>query len=130
MMPNRAKQKGDRGERAVVELLNSIEGIHAQRIPLSGAAGGEFLGDVKIWRDGDRSCPEYVAECKVRAKGFTSFYEWLRDNDFLFIKQDREKQLVVMDFDTFRQLLEAKYGTQEGNDTATDERCPYQHPGD
>jgi Holliday junction resolvase len=38
-----SRQKGDRLERAIVKLLQS-HGLGAERIPMSGSAGGSFCG--------------------------------------------------------------------------------------
>ncbi len=45
-MAFKAKQKGDNYEREIVAALKAM-GEDAQRVPLSGAAGGEFSGDVQ-----------------------------------------------------------------------------------
>src|SRR5215469_18755358 len=64
----------------------------AERIPLSGAAGGSFTGDVSVPLLGvDRK-----AEVKCRARGFQQLYKWLGGNDLLFVKQDRAEVLVVV----------------------------------
>jgi hypothetical protein len=42
-----SRQKGNRAERAVVKFLQD-RGFAAERIPLSGAAGGSFVGDIPV----------------------------------------------------------------------------------
>ena len=41
------RQKGSRTERAIVRLLQE-RGLAAERVPLSGAAGGRYAGDVSV----------------------------------------------------------------------------------
>jgi len=63
-----SRDKGNGLERAIVRLLQD-HGLGAERIPLSGSAGGSFSGDVTtplIGRD-------LTIECKSRANGFLNF---------------------------------------------------------
>src|ERR1700730_10414282 len=86
-----SRDKGNRLERAVVRLLQD-RGLGAERIPLSGSAGGSFSGDVTtplIGRD-------LTIECKSRANGFLKLYSWLEGRDALIIKADRRDALVVL----------------------------------
>jgi hypothetical protein len=86
-----SRQKGDRAERAIVRFLQD-KGLAAERVPLSGAAGGSYLGDVTIPVLGvDR-----VAEVKVRANGFGQLYAWLEARDLLIVRADRREPLVVL----------------------------------
>lgn len=71
----RAKRdKGARAERALAKLLGG------ERVPLSGAAGGAYAGDVMAmglrW------------EAKVRGDGFKQLYSWLEGGDALAVKTD------------------------------------------
>ena len=78
------RQKGNRVERFLVNLLLE-HGFAAERIPLSGSAGGSFKGDVTVPLLGvDRT-----AEVKARKHGFQQHYQWLDGNDLLIVKQDR-----------------------------------------
>ena len=97
-MANRAKQKGDRIEREIVELHKDLE-IDAQRIPLSGAAGGHFVGDIKIGN--------IIAEVKARSEGsgFKMLEKWLGDNHLLFLRQDRKNPLVVIPWDVYSKMI-------------------------
>jgi Holliday junction resolvase len=86
-----SRDKGNRLERAVVRLLQN-HGLAAERIPLSGSAGGSFSGAVTtplIGRD-------LTIECKSRANGFLKLYAWLEGQDALIIKADRRDALVVL----------------------------------
>ena len=85
-----SRDKGMRLERKVVHLHHD-QGIAAERVPLSGAAGGSFGGDIVIadtWR----------AEVKGRAsgEGFATIKRWLGTNDILFLLEDRADPLVVL----------------------------------
>jgi hypothetical protein len=86
-----SRQKGNRAERAVVKFLQD-HGFAAERVPLSGAAGGSYLGDISVPILGvDR-----VVEVKCRANGFRELYAWLTDRDILIVKADRCEPLVVV----------------------------------
>ena len=86
-----SRQKGDRGERAVVRFLRE-HGFAAERVPLSGAARGRFGGDVSIPLLGaDRR-----VEVKCRGSGFRQLYDWLEGRDFLIVRADRRELLVVI----------------------------------
>ncbi len=87
----RSRDKGNRTERAIVRVLQD-HGIAAERIPLSGAAGGRFTGDITVPMLGlDRR-----VEVKCRAAGFAQLYKWLGANDLLIVKRDRDEPLVVV----------------------------------
>ena len=74
--------------------------IGGKRVPLSGAAGGEYTGDVKAlglrW------------QCKVRHGGFKLVYDSLKGHDALAIKQDYHDWLVVMPVETLLNMLPAE----------------------
>lgn len=86
------RDKGLRREREFVQLIGG------ERIPLSGAAGGSFKGDVKgmglTW------------ELKARRDGFKLLYNWLENVDALAVKADRKEWLVVIPLDKFKELIE------------------------
>jgi hypothetical protein len=85
-----SRAKGARGERHFVHLLQAA-GFAAERVPLSGAAGGRYVGDVSVPLLGiDRT-----VECKVRARGFRELYGWLEGRDLLVVRADRSEPLVV-----------------------------------
>jgi hypothetical protein len=92
MMGKAQRDKGARSERDFAKRIGG------QRVPLSGAAGGSFTGDVigqgLTW------------ECKVRADGFKLIYGWLEGKDALALKADRKEWLVVIPLDRFLSLLE------------------------
>ena len=95
-MPNRSRQKGDRFEVSCVNRLKELD-IEAQRVPLSGAAGGQFGSDLVV--------AGHKIECKTRKRAWTDLFNWLPGNHALFIKADRTDTLVVMSLETFAEML-------------------------
>src|SRR5262245_14485966 len=112
MSGRRSRDKGDRTERGVVELMRAA-GFDAQRIPLSGSCGGRFVGDVVVPMMGqDRRW-----EVKCRATGFRQLYGWLADHYGLILKADRERPLAVLPLETLLSII-SKAGTGEDRGTA------------
>jgi Holliday junction resolvase len=91
MSGRRSRDKGNRVERGIVAALQAA-GLAAVRVPLSGAAGGRFSGDVIMPLAGRDLC----LEVKARADGFRNLYDWLQDRDVLIVKADRQEPLVVV----------------------------------
>lgn len=86
-----SRDKGNRAERAIVKFLQE-RGFAAERVPLSGSAGGSYLGDLTVpILNVDR-----VVEVKCRADGFRELYRWLIDRDILIVRADRSEPLVVL----------------------------------
>ena len=98
-MSKTSPRKGQRIEREVVNMLIEA-GIAAQRVPLSGAAGGLFGGDIVI-------AGQYTAEVKARKNGagFIQLERWMKGRDALILKRDRQPPMVVIEFDTYTALL-------------------------
>lgn len=90
-MGKASRDKGLREENYIVRAFQDA-GIAAERIPLSGAAGGKFVGDVSIPVQGQ----DRVFEAKVRADGFREIYKWLSEHYGLFLRADRCERLVVL----------------------------------
>jgi len=89
----KSRDKGNRAERAFVRALQD-KGFPAERVPLSGAAGGSYAGDVRVPILGvDRT-----VEVKVRARGFSQLYDWLEGRDVLVVRADRRAPLVILPF--------------------------------
>ncbi len=86
-----SRQKGNRAERAIVKFLQE-RGLAAERVPLSGSAGGSYLGDLTVPVLGR----DLVVEVKCRADGFRELYRWLIDRDILVVRADRSEPLVVI----------------------------------
>lgn len=90
-MGRASRDKGQRSERADVRLLQQ-HGFAAERIPLSGAAGGRYSGDIStplLGRD-------FKGEIKCRGTGFRQLYAWLEGNEFLIVHADRKPMLIVL----------------------------------
>jgi hypothetical protein len=77
--------------------------VEAERVPLSGAAKGNYKGDLKI---GPQQA--LLAECKRRARAYQDLYDALDqdDSDMLFIRKDRGRTLVVLPIETYEGILE------------------------
>lgn len=86
-----SRDKGNRAERAIVKFLQA-RGFAAERVPLSGSAGGSYLGDVTI----PVLSVDRVAEVKCRANGFRELYKWLEARDLLIVRADRKEPLVIL----------------------------------
>jgi hypothetical protein len=100
----KSRDKGNRVERELVLLHRGIAGVHAERVPLSGAAGGLFDSDLRI-SVADLSLK---AECKARGDGagFKQLEKWLGSNDLLLLKRDRAEPLCVMPWSVYAKLLQ------------------------
>lgn len=95
----RSRNKGARIEREVVNLFQEA-GIAAERVPLSGAAGGSYKGDVSMPVLGR----DVTLEVKARASGFKSIYGWLSENYGLVLRADRQAPLIVLRLSDFAEL--------------------------
>jgi Holliday junction resolvase len=91
MSGRRSRSKGARTERSIVNALKA-SGIAAERVPLSGACGGRFGGDIVLPLVGR----ELFVEVKARANGFRELYSCLNQRDVLIVKADRQEPLVVV----------------------------------
>jgi Holliday junction resolvase len=91
MSGRRSRSKGVRIERGIVKVLQA-SGIAAVRVPLSGAVGGRFAGDIIVPLMGRDLC----VEVKSRADGFRELYSWLDGRDVLVVKADGKVPLVVV----------------------------------
>lgn len=101
-MGKRSRDKGLGYERECVNAFLEA-GISAERVPLSGAAGGSYTGDVSAAITGrDR-----LFEAKRRASGFAMLYRWLGTNYGLLLRADRETGLVVLRQSDFLELVKA-----------------------
>jgi hypothetical protein len=70
-------------------------------VPLSGAAGGEYAGDLRIL--------DFTAEVKARkdGSGFRQLEAWLGKHDMLFLRRDRQRPLVLLPWQTYLKLMQA-----------------------
>jgi Holliday junction resolvase len=67
-------------------------GFAAERIPLSGSAGGRFSGDISLPLLGINR----TVEVKCRANGFRQLYAALSGASLLIVRADRREPLVVL----------------------------------
>jgi Holliday junction resolvase len=97
-----SKRKGSRVELELVKM-HLAEGIPASKVPLSGAAGGEWSGDIHLC--GKRM----IAEVKSRKNGdgFSVMEGWLEGNDVLILKRDRSEPFVALNWSTYITLMRA-----------------------
>lgn len=94
------KRKGDVFERSCVQVLKDA-GIKAQRVPSSGAAQGQFSGDIHAWVDGQ----QWTLECKCRANGYRQLYKALEGRDMAIFKADRREPIAALKFTTLVSLI-------------------------
>ncbi len=98
-----SRDKGLRRERAIVDLHRKC-GIHAERVPLSGALryrGNDADVDLYV-----RGALPLKAEVKARANGsgFKTLLGWLGTKDALVLIQDRTVPLVVVRLDAWLEV--------------------------
>ncbi len=105
-MAKASRDKGMRRERQIVALHVDL-GIHAERVPLSGASRYRGNGaDIDIYPFGE-DAGALVGEVKARAngEGFKTLEKWLGENDMLFLVRDRQEPMVVLPWATWERLL-------------------------
>lgn len=102
----RPYRKGVRAER---ELARRLGG---ERVPLSGAAGGRYAGDVVALG--------LTWQVKVEADGWRRLYRWLEAADALALKADRRPWLVVLPLETFLRLVEVEHDAAAANGSKDD----------
>ncbi|NPV80719.1 MAG: hypothetical protein HPY52_10665 [Firmicutes bacterium] len=91
-MPGKApRRKGFGAERELARLLGG------SRVPLSGAAGGDYAGDVVVPGLG-------TGEVKRRRDGFKQLYQWLEGRDWLAIRADYKGWLIVLPIEKLVEL--------------------------
>jgi Holliday junction resolvase len=106
MSGRRSRSKGARTDSIV--NAQRAKGIAAVRVPLSGAVGGRFAGDIVLPLIGRDPC----VEVKARADGFRELYCWLDGRDMLIVKADRHEPLVVVRLSLAAEI--AKFGIDAG----------------
>jgi hypothetical protein len=103
----RPRRKGDQIEREIVNLHRDL-GLHAQRVPLSGASRYRGSGhDIDIYAFGADEAP-IVAEVKARKNGagLTTLESWLGKFDALFLRRNHADPLVCLPWGVWVRLLE------------------------
>ena len=104
-----SRDKGNRAERKLVDLLNRV-GRNAKRVPNSGSSQGEFSGDLHFDYPVGGLQPlirRGVGEVKCRRDGaeWKTIKGWLDEYQALFLVQDREEPLVVLPWAVFEDLM-------------------------
>jgi Holliday junction resolvase len=85
------RRAGNRVERIITKGWQAA-GFAAERIPLSGSAGGSFTGDISLPLLGVDRC----VEVKSRRDGFREIYKFLAERDVLVVKAARAEPLVIV----------------------------------
>jgi hypothetical protein len=70
-----------------------------------------FEGDVHLHANGNR----FVIEAKARRSGFKFLYDALGKNNFLCVKRDRDKPLIIMDLNAFIGLIKGSFQQDTNN---------------
>ena len=102
------KMQRDNGARVEREMVarHIEEGIHSERVPLSGMAKGMRMGeghDIDVYISKDKA--PLVGEVKARRHLPGWLLGWLGENDFLMIKEDRKEPVVVLPLRVWFYLL-------------------------
>jgi len=95
------KMQRDKGYRRENEFAHLTGG---QRVPLSGAAGGQFSEDV-ILPNG------WKAQVKSQKNGWRTLHTALGQADLLALRADRSPWLVVLPLEKFLELINWKSNT-------------------
>jgi hypothetical protein len=84
------QRKGVRVESELVQLLCDL-GLPCRRVPLSGAIGGAWSGDINLEMDGQ------THKIEVKAwREFRTLHGWLAGADLLLLEADRQPPLAVL----------------------------------
>ena len=116
-----SKRKGSGYELELVRAHQRL-GIDAEKMPLSGALGGEYSGDLRV--------AGLTCEAKRRAKAFKFLYDSLAQgggSDVLFVRADHQPTLAFLPWDTWVLFLEwanlkGRYPANEFIDTSSGRR--------
>ena len=125
-MANRNKDKGTYHEKWFVDWLKQI-GFQAKRVPLSGALGGEYSGDIKIALGGQ----DLVGEVKYRDKSnFPSAFTVMEGRDIAFFKRKNGKPnvLVIMTKEVFELIWRSQVQTRKDEIEAAAKQFALQNP--
>ena len=100
-MSSASKIKGSRIEREIRDA-HLKAGVPCKKMPLSGALGGEYAGDLQV-------AGTLLAEVKARKNGigFTMINKWMGNNHILFLRENNSEPKVVLTWDIYIQMLSA-----------------------
>ena len=104
-MGNKNKQKGSYHERWFIKWLKD-QGIEAKKVPLSGALGGEYSGDIHLPSLVGRNL---VVEVKYRTtSSFPNAFKVLEGRDMALYKRKtgEQKVCVILSEDLFKEMIE------------------------
>ena len=113
-MANKNRNKGIYHEKWFETWLKKI-GMTVKRQPMSGALGGEYIGDLLINHNDQR----FICEVKYRDKSnFPSPYTVLDKRDIAFYKRrtGSPQTLVIMTGEQFLTFMENAHGKSKQND--------------
>lgn len=105
-MAKMQRDKGQRRERELVHKHLDI-GIKSERVSDSGASGYRgFKHDIDVYAFGEDEAP-LIGEVKARKNGagFKVIDNWLGENDFLALKQDRQDWVMVVPWRVWEYLM-------------------------
>ena len=121
------KKSRDTGNREELLRVHASEkaGVHCVKVPLSGAVGGEFGGDLRYHVGGE----VLTGENKKRKNGdgFKTLEKWKGSNDFLILRRNHGPALFVMDEALALRMMKAldEYGRSVAMAVVVgDEPCP------
>lgn len=110
-MANKNRNKGIYHEKWFEKWLKKI-GVKVKRQPMSGALGGEYIGDLLIEHNDQR----FICEVKYRDKStFPSPFSLFKNKDIVLFKRrhkvDNESQvLVIFTQESFEKFMENTHG--------------------
>ena len=103
------RNKGARVERDIVNRHKAL-GVHAERVPQSGASAYTHDYDVDLYPFGEEA-GALVAEVKANQGTLPkTIMKQLGEADLLFLKPDRQEPYVFMPWRTWVRLLESVKG--------------------
>ena len=99
------RRKGIRIEQELVRQLAEL-GIPCSRVPLSGALGGEYSGDIHLELGGR------IRRVEVKARReFRTLHSWLSSAELLILRADRCQPLLVAPLPLITELAPTKFRT-------------------
>lgn len=104
------RDKGARVERYIVQKHKDI-GVHAVKVPLSGATGYRNAEDVDVYPNPSKgrvftTDSPLIAEVKAKQSLVPkSLISAMGEADLLFIKPDRQDPYVFMTWETYAELV-------------------------